>query len=99
MSNHFVDPPRAAIFDLDGTLADTLELIRSSWNAAVRDVMRREYSMREVMARFGPTELAMLRRELPPEACDAAVAAFLSRYEQDHRALAAVFDGVPEMLE
>src|SRR5213075_1380718 len=89
--------PRAAIFDLDGTLADTLELIRSSWNAAVRDVMRREYSMQEVMARFGPTELAMLRKELPPETCDAAVATFLSRYEQDHRAMAAVFDGVPEM--
>jgi pyrophosphatase PpaX len=91
-------PPRAVIFDLDGTLADTLSLIVSSWNAAMRDVMRRDYSTAEVIARFGPTEVAMLRKELPPAHHQSAIRAFLSHYERNHAALAGVFDGVPELL-
>ena len=91
-------PARAIIFDLDGTLADTLSLIVLSWNAATRDVMRREYSAADVIARFGPTEVAMLRKELPAAHHEAAIRAFLKHYERNHAALAGVFDGVPELL-
>ena len=48
--------PIAVIFDLDGTLADTLGLIVSSWNAAVSPFTDIVYSMADVMARFGPSE-------------------------------------------
>jgi phosphoglycolate phosphatase/pyrophosphatase PpaX len=89
---------RAIIFDLDGTLADTFELIFSSWNAAVGPVVGRAFSDQEVMARFGPTEIEMIRREIPPEYHEAAVARFRFRYAQDHAQLACVFGGVPEML-
>src|SRR3954463_2400505 len=98
MSIPRTSPPRAVIFDLDGTLADTLGLIVSSWNAATREVMRRAYSTADVIARFGPTEVAMLRKELPAAHHDAAITAFLAHYKHNHAALAGVFDGVPELL-
>src|SRR5881392_1163504 len=80
----------AVVFDLDGTLADTIGLIVSSWNAAVEPVMRRKYSADEVIARFGPTEAEMLRRELPVEHHAAAIETFHRRYAQDHARLANV---------
>src|SRR5438552_18938165 len=89
----------AVIFDLDGTLADTIGLIVSSWNAAVEPFAGRRYSQDEVVARFGPTEAEMLRRELPREHHDAAIETFHRRYAQDHARLAKVFEGIPQMLE
>jgi phosphoglycolate phosphatase/pyrophosphatase PpaX len=88
----------AVIFDLDGTLADTFELIFSSWNAAVGPVVGRYYNDAEVIARFGPTEVEMIRREIPPEYHEAAIRRFRERYEQDHAQLVSVFAGVREML-
>ena len=88
----------AIIFDLDGTLADTFELIFSSWNAAVGPVVGRWFSDAEVIARFGPTEVEMIRREIPPEYHEAAIRRFRERYEQDHAQLACVFPDVREML-
>src|SRR5438874_2530979 len=88
----------AVIFDLDGTLADTIGLIVSSWNAAVEPFVGRRYSQDEVVARFGPTEAEMLRRELPREHHDAAIETFHRRYADDHTRLARIFAGVPELL-
>jgi pyrophosphatase PpaX len=90
--------PRAVIFDLDGTLADTISLIVSSWNAAVEPFVGRRYSQDEVIARFGPTEAEMLRRELPAEHHDAAIERFHRSYREDHAKLACVFAGVTELL-
>jgi HAD superfamily hydrolase (TIGR01509 family) len=91
--------PLAVIFDLDGTLADTFPVIVSSWNAAVSPVTGIRYSQADVMARFGPTEVEMIRRELPPEHRERAIATFRRRYEEDHQNLVTVFDGVPELLK
>src|SRR5689334_13435865 len=71
--------PAAIIFDLDGTLADTFDLIVSSWNAACAEPMGRTYTAAEVIARFGPTESDMLRRELPAAHHVAALKTFLTR--------------------
>jgi phosphoglycolate phosphatase/pyrophosphatase PpaX len=91
-------PPQAIIFDLDGTLADTFDLIVSSWNAACAGPMGRTYAAEEVIARFGPTEGEMLRRELPEASHASALRTFLTRYEQDHASRATVFEGVPGLL-
>lgn len=95
-----LDPqPLAAIFDLDGTLADTFPLIISSWNAAMRGPMGRDYTPEEVIARFGPPEWEMLHRELSGCNVDAraVVQMFHDHYEQAHDTVAA-FEGVDAML-
>ncbi|MDQ3814763.1 MAG: HAD family hydrolase [Armatimonadota bacterium] len=95
-------PPQVegVIFDLDGTLADTIPLIVASFNAACREPMGRTYTTEEVVSRFGVPDAAMLRRELqdlPPAACEQAIEMFHRHYETEH-AMVAAFEGVPELL-
>jgi pyrophosphatase PpaX len=94
-----VPPPRAVIFDLDGTLADTFALVIAAWNAAVGAPLGRTYSDEEVIARFGPTELGMLRREVPAEMYADCVRRFLDHYASEHARIASVFDGIEDLLE
>jgi 2-phosphoglycolate phosphatase len=89
--------PRAVLFDLDGTLADTFPLIVSSWNAAVWPISGRQYSTADVVSRFGVTDTAMLQRELPQHQWDQAVSTYYSHYEANH-SIVKVFPGVPELL-
>lgn len=91
---------QAALFDFDGTLADTLPLIALSWNHALGPIFGREFSLQEVVARFGPTDNAMIEREMrghAPEAVERAIESYFARYESAHDA-ARAFDGVSEML-
>lgn len=90
----------AVIFDLDGTLADTLGLIVSAWNAAMRESLGRDYTPEEVYARFGPPEWQMITRELAGRPVDprAALDRFHAFYGAMHHVVTP-FDGVPEMLD
>jgi HAD superfamily hydrolase (TIGR01509 family) len=87
----------AILFDLDGTLADTIPLIVSSFNAAVAPHAGRQFSLAEVIARFGPPDTGMLRRELPEELWQNAIETYHAHYET-HHADVEVFEGVPQML-
>ncbi len=90
-------PPRAVIFDLDGTLADTFPLVVSAWNAALSSYAARAFTAAEVISRFGIPDPAMIRRELPPHLGDEAVERYHAHYEQNHT-LASTFPGVTDML-
>lgn len=87
----------AVIFDLDGTLADTIPLIAVAFNAAVGPVAGRDFTLEEVIAKFGLPDSAMLRREVGNERW----AEVDERYHQTYHALHSMvtkFDGVEEML-
>ena len=90
----------AVIFDLDGTLADTIPLIVASFNAACAAPLQREFSHEEVIERFGIPDADMLRRELqgvPDDQVEVAIANFFQHYEKEH-AMAQVFPGIHELL-
>lgn len=90
----------AVIFDLDGTLADTIPLIVASFNAACALPLQREFSHEEVIARFGIPDADMVRRELqgvPAETVESAIANFFQHYEKEH-AMAHIFPGINELL-
>src|SRR4051812_23336594 len=91
--------PRAAIFDLDGTLADTFDLVISAYSTACEDYLGRKLTREEVISRFGPTEVGMLRKELPAALHERAIAQFRQCYRNDHRRMVRVFEGIPQMLE
>jgi len=88
----------AVLFDLDGTLADTIPLIVASFNAAIGPVTGRSYSLADVIARFGPPDTGMIRRELPDEAVWRDADEMYHAYYRKHHGKVVVFDGVPEML-
>jgi phosphoglycolate phosphatase/pyrophosphatase PpaX len=73
-----------AIFDLDGTLADTLPLIYLAFNDALQPVLDRELSDEEIRATFGPPDTAILRSLAPEDQAEEAIARYMDRYRRDH---------------
>lgn len=90
--------PRAVIFDLDGTLVDSFDLVVLAFATACRDFLGRELTREEVISRFGVTEVQMLKRELPETEHEKAIAVLRRCYAENHRRLVKTFDGIPQLL-
>jgi len=91
-------PPFAAlVFDVDGTLVDTIDLIVESFNHAFEKLTGKRRGREEIISLFGPTEENLLRR-LFPERSDEAIALFHSHYRSRHRELVRVFPGIADLL-
>jgi HAD superfamily hydrolase (TIGR01549 family) len=92
-------PPRlrGVIFDLDGTLADTLPVCFAAFRRTFETHLGETFSDREIRAMFGPSEEGILRRRCP-EGWPAALETYLREYERAHAALPAPFEGVEDIL-
>ncbi len=91
----------AAVFDFDGTLADTFPAIHAAWNAAIGPIFGRTYSRDEVIARFGPSDEGMMARELadfPAQTLQDATEIYYRAYEAAHDQISA-FEGIEELLQ
>jgi pyrophosphatase PpaX len=89
---------RGVIFDLDGTLGDTLPATLAAFRTIFLRRLGVEYSDREIRALFGPDELGVFMR-LIPDAAEAATAEFLSEYERCHAGLSGPFEGIAQLLD
>jgi pyrophosphatase PpaX len=88
---------RAALFDFDGTLVDTTELIYQSMRHAVGDVLGREISREILMANVGqplPRQMELLSAERAEELLES----YRLHNEEHHDALINEFPGVEESL-
>src|SRR5437870_83986 len=88
-----MDAPRiaGAIFDLDGTIADTFAICFATFRNALACVQGPSMTDAEIQGRFGPSEDGMFERVVPAR-WEAAFAAYLGEYER-HLPLCAVFSG------
>ena len=89
---------RAVIFDLDGTLANTLPLCISAFRKSIEPLISRNVSDNEIIATFGPSEEGTIMA-LAPNHYEKGVADYLTHYEMLHDMCRAPFDGVVELLE
>ena len=89
----------SVIFDLDGTLGDTLPLIYRAFNAALEPEYGRTLTGAEIRKLFGPPDNHILRRLLPGEAGEAAFQRYLDVYLRDHAEFARAFDGIGEVID
>ncbi len=95
---------RAVLFDLDGTLLDTLDDLADSANAALRRLGLPEHPVEPFKRFIGDGVEALARRAIPPERCDAetlARCAELVREEYGRRwdAKTRPYPGIPELLD
>lgn len=90
--------PKLVIFDLDGTLADTIELIVFSLNQALSPIWGRAKSREELYALFGPTEEVLIDQEAGDQA-EAALARFRRVYETHLSEFVTVFPGIVDLLK
>lgn len=89
---------RCLIFDLDGTLADTTELILHSFRETFRVAGIPAPSDAEFLAQIG-RPLTRQMADFDPGRADELVALYQEAYERAHDELALPFPGVREALE
>jgi HAD superfamily hydrolase (TIGR01549 family) len=87
-----------AVFDLDGTIADTLPLIYEAFDAAFQPVFGRRLDDAEIRAMFGPPDNYIIRSIVPAEAADAAYQRYVDTYEREHERLVTAFSGLDEVI-
>lgn len=86
-----------AIFDLDGTLADTSSLIFDSFNFVARKYRNMELTPQQIMSYFGPPEEVALKNIFGDGDFDSLWRDYLDYYK-DHSEKSSVFDGIREIL-
>ena len=91
----------AIVFDLDGTLADTMPMIIECYKEVFERYLGRVYSKAEIMAILnvaGRPERTIIRERVPEEKVEEAVDLFRRLYVQRLRAEASLYPGVMRLL-
>ena len=98
-SNPFF-PNRLAcvIFDIDGTLARSNDLIFASFNHVAGKYLGKELARSEIIALFGPPEEGGLKKILDHREVDEAMEDLCTFYEQQHEGAVSLHPGMLEVL-
>lgn len=75
---------RGVIFDMDGTLGDTVFVSVESIVRAVRKHTGKSYTHPEIIANFGPSEPGIIKGLVPEEVWEAACQTFFEEYVRIH---------------
>src|SRR5262245_19294764 len=89
---------KAVIFDLDGTLDDTLRLCILTFRQSVEPFIKRSISDAEIIATFGPSEEGTIMA-LAPTHYSKGVSDYLHCYEQLHEMCPLPFAGMTDVLQ
>jgi len=88
---------KGIIFDIDGTLTSTNELIFKSFNHIAKKYMDKTFSDEEIIALFGPTEDVILK-EWCGNNFEAAKKDYYEFYKSHHH-IANLYPGIKELLD
>jgi len=88
---------KGVIFDLDGTLANTLPLCISAFRNSIEPLINKRVTDDEIIATFGPSEEGTIMA-LAPNFYEKGVADYISHYENLHDMCPATFTEIPKLL-
>ena len=94
-------PPRAVLFDLDGTLVDSAPDLCNAVNRVLADLGRAPVALsrlRQVVSKGGRAMLAVALPDLDADQREPLLAPFLAHYGQALANESLVFEGVAELL-
>lgn len=87
------------IFDLDGTLTQTNELIFASFNHIAKKYAHRTYTSQEIVAMFGPPEEVAVENIVGKDQVDEAMDDLCEFYNEHHPMMAEIHEGIRELLD
>ena len=87
---------KGIVFDIDGTLTYTNQLIFDSFNHITKKYLGKTYSDEEIIALFGPTEDVILKQICPNE-YEAARKDYYTYYKDNH-SIAQLYDGIKSLI-
>lgn len=90
---------RCVIFDMDGTLTQTSQLIYDSFNFIAQKYRGRTYTVPEIVAMFGPPEEGALLQIVREKELDRAMEEYLQFYRSHHATRARLFPGIEGILK
>lgn len=86
------------VFDLDGTIVDSVELIIVSFQHAMREVLGQEVSREEAILHVGrPLREQMMM--FSPEHADELVTSYRDFNHREHDRMLTLYDGIVQLLE
>jgi HAD superfamily hydrolase (TIGR01549 family) len=88
---------KAMIFDLDGTIGNTVPLCLKAFHKSIEPFMRKSISDEEIVATFGPSEEGTIKA-LIPEYYEEGVRRYLHYYKDLHNECSKPFDGIIEVI-
>ncbi len=86
------------IFDIDGTLASTNNLIMASFNHVAEIYLGKRFTWEEIHSLFGPTENVILL-DMMKENYEKARMDYYNFYSEQHDAMADIYPGMKEIIE
>jgi pyrophosphatase PpaX len=86
------------IFDIDGTLTSTNELIFATFRHVTEKYLNKKVSNEEIIAMFGPTEDVILKEWMNDD-FEKARNDYLEFYSAKHHLMADVYPGIKEVLQ
>ena len=88
---------KAVIFDLDGTIAETIPLIIKSMQHALSPLIEKEITATEITDTFGPSEVGTVMA-LAPNHIEEGFSRYLKFYSEYHDLCPTPFDGISDLL-
>lgn len=90
---------KGIIFDIDGTLSSTNELIFATFNHIAQKYEGRTYSDEEIIAMFGPTEDVILREKFNGDKFKEVYDEYYRFYRENHPRMADLYPGIVDILK
>jgi HAD superfamily hydrolase (TIGR01549 family) len=87
------------IFDVDGTLTYTNELIFAAFDYLLEKYVGKTYTRPEIVSFWGPTEEVAVGKFIPQEMLPAVMDDYYQFYKSNHQSLAGLHPGMREILE
>jgi phosphoglycolate phosphatase-like HAD superfamily hydrolase len=88
---------KAVLFDLDGTIGNTLPLCIAAFRESIEPLAARALTDEEIVATFGPSEEGTIAVFLPEKQTE-GLNQYLLRYEELHCRWPSPFEGIPDIL-